>query len=161
VAVLQRFGGSLNLNVHVHALVLDGVFTRRAAGPVRFHPAPAPSETDMAEILASLVAAAQRLLRRHGVEDEDVADAFAEAEPLLAGWAAASVEGLTMAGAERRRPTRLGDVRISSALTPSACHARWGGFDLHTGVRIPAGRRDRLERVCRYALRPPVAGDRC
>jgi hypothetical protein len=27
VAVVQRFGGALNLNVHVHALVLDGVFT--------------------------------------------------------------------------------------------------------------------------------------
>ena len=25
VAVLQRFGGALNLNVHIHALVLDGV----------------------------------------------------------------------------------------------------------------------------------------
>ena len=38
--------------------------------------------------------------------------------------------------------------------------ARWEGFDLHAGVRVPAGHRDRLERVCRYALRPPVAGDR-
>lgn len=26
VVVLQRFGGALNLNVHLHALVLDGVF---------------------------------------------------------------------------------------------------------------------------------------
>jgi hypothetical protein len=25
VAILQRFGAALNLNVHVHALVLDGV----------------------------------------------------------------------------------------------------------------------------------------
>ena len=28
VAVMQRFGGALNLNAHVHALVLDGVFAR-------------------------------------------------------------------------------------------------------------------------------------
>ena len=28
VAVVQRFGGALNLNVHIHALVLDGVFAR-------------------------------------------------------------------------------------------------------------------------------------
>lgn len=32
-----------------------------------------------------------------------------------------------------------------------ACHARWEGFDLHAAVRVPAGPRDRLERVCRYA----------
>ena len=139
VAVLQRFGGSLNLNVHVHALVLDGVFTHRTGGPVRFHPTPAPSETDVAEVLASLVPAVHRLLRREGVEGEDVADPFTEAEPLLAGWAAASVEGLATAGGERRRPTRLGEARPSSAPTPSTCHARWEEFDLHAGVRIPAG----------------------
>ena len=33
VIVIQRFGGALNLNVHFHALVLDGVFAR--ATPVR------------------------------------------------------------------------------------------------------------------------------
>jgi hypothetical protein len=26
MAILQRFGAALNLNVHVHALVLDGVY---------------------------------------------------------------------------------------------------------------------------------------
>lgn len=31
---------------------------------------------------------------------------------------------------------------------------------MHAEVRVPAGQRDRLERVCRYALRPPVAGAR-
>jgi hypothetical protein len=113
----------------------------------------------MAEILATIVPAVQRLLSRHGLEDEDVADPFTEAAPLLAGWAAASVDGFIVAGSERRRPTRLGDARPSSASTQPSCHARWEGVDLHAGVRIPAGQRDRLERVCRYALRPPVAGD--
>jgi hypothetical protein len=37
---------------------------------------------------------------------------------------------------------------------------RWEGFDLHAGVRVPAGHRDRLERLCRYALRPPLADER-
>ena len=38
-AILQRFGGALNLNVHLQALVIDGVF-ERAGGAVRFHPSP-------------------------------------------------------------------------------------------------------------------------
>jgi len=47
----QRFGGSLNLNVHYHAAVADGVLTmdphaRRAA----FHPLPPPDSTDIATI---------------------------------------------------------------------------------------------------------------
>ncbi len=32
VVVIQRFGGALNLNVHLHALVLDGVFAREDDG---------------------------------------------------------------------------------------------------------------------------------
>ncbi len=34
------------------------------------------------------------------------------------------------------------------------------GFDLHAGVRIPAREHKRLERLCQYILRPPVAHDR-
>jgi hypothetical protein len=30
-AVLQRFGGALNLNVHIHALVLDGCYVQAAS----------------------------------------------------------------------------------------------------------------------------------
>ena len=37
VAVVQRFGAALNLNVHIHALVLDGVFAPDGRGGVLFH----------------------------------------------------------------------------------------------------------------------------
>jgi Putative transposase len=43
-----------------------------------------------------------------------------------------------------------------TAAEEGGCHARANGFDLHAGV-VLAGQRERLERVCRYALRPPVA----
>src|SRR5262249_61084064 len=36
VTVLQRAGGALNLHVHFHTLVLDGVFTE-ARPPARWH----------------------------------------------------------------------------------------------------------------------------
>ena len=41
VAIIQRFGGALNLNVHLHALVIDGVFvaTDDDEEGVSFHPA--------------------------------------------------------------------------------------------------------------------------
>jgi hypothetical protein len=35
VAIVQRFGGALNLNVHLHALVLDGVFVLDKGVPPR------------------------------------------------------------------------------------------------------------------------------
>ena len=34
------------------------------------------------------------------------------------------------------------------------------GFSLHAAVRVGAGKRDRLERLCRHITRPPLARDR-
>ena len=36
VTVIQRFGGALNLNVHLHTLAVDGVFVREPNGSLRF-----------------------------------------------------------------------------------------------------------------------------
>jgi hypothetical protein len=38
-------------------------------------------------------------------------------------------------------------------------HAHVEGFDLHANVTVRAGERARLENLCRYVLRPPVAQD--
>ncbi len=42
VTVIQRFGSGLQLNLHYHTLVLDGVFTEAQPGRLTFHPAPPP-----------------------------------------------------------------------------------------------------------------------
>ena len=47
VTFVQRFGGSLNLNVHFHTVVLDGVMTRDENGHVHFHPAPEPTPSEL------------------------------------------------------------------------------------------------------------------
>ena len=41
VTLIQRFGSALNLNVHLHMIVLDGVYTEHN-GQARFHPVGAP-----------------------------------------------------------------------------------------------------------------------
>ena len=38
--------------------------------------------------------------------------------------------------------------------------ARAGGFSLHAGVEIAPNEREKLERLCRYVSRPPVASER-
>ena len=43
---------------------------------------------------------------------------------------------------------------------PSARVARASGFSLHAGVLAEAGEREKLERLCRYIARPPVATQR-
>jgi len=62
----------------------------------------------------------------------------------------------------RRQPSgaprsRAGDYVGRGAGAP--CHAHVAGFDLHAGVAVPAGYRERLEHLCRYVLRPPIAQD--
>src|SRR2546425_12470768 len=97
-------------------------------------------------------------------EGESGPDPWVEEAPVLAGIAAASVQGRVAlgprAGAQVRR---CGASAELAALSPSAlgpCHAHRNGFDLHAAVVVPANDRARLERTCRYALRPPVAHDR-
>ena len=163
VAIVQRFGGALNLNVHVHALVLDGVFARGGDGRLGFHPLRGLTAADVADVLAAIAPRVRRLLARRGAgEDSDGADPFVEATPVLAGLSAASVQGgVGLDRASGARPRRLG-VPPEDVIEPAhgACHARWHGFDLHAGLLVPAGERERLERVCRYALRPPVTDER-
>ena len=166
VAVLQRFGGALNLNVHIHALVLDGVFAKDRAGTLVFHPTPSLTALDVAEVRATVEPRIARLLNRRGIGDRDDSademDTWTEEAPVLAGLAAASLQGLVALG--RQRGTRIRRLGAPSAEVEAhplgRCHARSNGFDLHAGLVVPAGRRERLERVCRYALRPPVARER-
>ncbi len=166
VAVLQRFGGALNLNVHIHALVLDGVFAKDRAGALVFHPTPSLSALDVAEVLATVEPRIVRLLNRRGIGDRDDSagetDAWTDEAPVLAGLAAASVQGRGALGCQRgARIRRLGASPDEAMPRPlGRCHARSNGFDLHAGLVVPAGQRERLERVCRYALRPPVARER-
>jgi hypothetical protein len=168
VAIIQRFGAALNVNVHTHALVLDGVFAEDGCGGLRFHPVAPPSDAEMDDLLGIIERRLRRLLARRGVMDdtegESGPDPWLAEAPVLAGIAAASVQGRVAlgarAGAEVRRCSASPEIPPLSASTLGACHAHANGFDLHAGVVVPANDRARLERVCRYALRPPVAHER-
>ena len=70
VVIIQRFGAALNVNVHSHALVLDGVFAEDGAGGLRFHPAPAPTDDEMDQVLATIERRVRRLLARRGLDDD-------------------------------------------------------------------------------------------
>ncbi|CAB4925936.1 unannotated protein [freshwater metagenome] len=69
VVVSQRFGGALNLNVHLHALVVDGVFARDATGAIVFRPAVPLTTLDVAEVLATVEPRTAALLARRGVDE--------------------------------------------------------------------------------------------
>ena len=100
-----------------------------------------------------------RLLARRGLgpdADPAEADPLAFEQPLLAGLTAASVRGQTPGGGHpARRGDRIDPDDLSQAGARQCAAAM--GFTLHAGVAVPARDRRRLERLCRYAARPPVA----
>ncbi|HEY1338833.1 MAG TPA: transposase [Bryobacteraceae bacterium] len=166
VTALQRAGGALNANLHFHTLVLDGVFTEDAEGALAFHPAPGPSDAEVAATLATIRHRVQRLLVRRGLEPADAAtgpaDRLAEESPVLAGMVGASVQGRVALGRRAgARVRRLGDARDTEAVTSRGQRqAHLEGFDLHANVWVSGNDRAGLERLCRYILRPPFAQGR-
>jgi hypothetical protein len=162
VTAVQRFGGSANLHVHFHTLVLDGVFVRDGDGALRFHPAEPPTDADVAGVVARV---RRRLARLGFVEAADTdgdVDPLAEESEALAGLARAAVLSRAALGARAGRgPVRIGaepDAPWVERHVP--LHAHDGGFDLHAAVHVAAGDRAPLARLCQYLCRPPLGQHR-
>ena len=121
---MRRFGDALNLNVHLHALVLDGVFTMNGSA-VDFHSFRRLTREDVAVVVALIARRVERLLERRGLavgaERGEALDVWSEEAPVLAAVAAASVERRVAlrprAGARERR---YGDP-------PGEVHRQWWG----------------------------------
>ena len=120
VTVIQRFGSGLQLNVHGHALVLDGLFTDAADGTLRFHRAAPPTDMEVARLVATSVRASCACCGARGVfaepENDDASDPLAETSLALAAITSAAVQGRGALG------PRAGRGCCSSA----ACRARPG-----------------------------------
>jgi hypothetical protein len=166
VTFVQRFGDALNLNIHFHSLVLDGVYAPGPGGAPRFHALPPPDDAEVARVAAQVVTRLARLLECRGLGagvDAVEADPLADPQPFLASLSAASVAGRVATGRRAgQRVQRLGD-RIDADDLPALEGARCasvGGVSLHANVAVPARDRRRLERLCRYVSRPPVATER-
>jgi hypothetical protein len=164
LTVIQRFGGGLNLT-STSTRSLSGVFSEDATRGLRFHPAPPPSDDEVARLLATIRRRILRLLRRRGLaSDEDVPppDPLAEESLALAGIGAASVLGRIALGRRAgARVWRLGqDPEAAGVASTGPRQAHLDGFDLHANVWVPATNRARLEELCRYLLRPPLAQER-
>jgi hypothetical protein len=152
------------LNVHFHSLVLDGVYLAGPDGP-RFRALPPPSDAEVERIVATLARRLVRLLERRGLLEADPAEAdpLAGDESVLGELYAASVRNRVASGPRAgQRIARLGDRIDADAVERfegERC-AHVAGVSLHANVSVPARDRKRLERLCRYVARPPLATER-
>jgi hypothetical protein len=145
VTFVQRFSSALRLNVHFHCLVPDGVFNTTSGDPDgrrQFLDLPAPTDDEVEAINRKVARRVLILFRRLDDEatppqDETLAITYAEALQPSLPWLS------------EEPPMRKG--RRCSNLQ---------GFSLHANVRFRGEDRQRLERLCRYGLRPPFALER-
>ena len=135
VTFVQRFGSSLNLNPHVHVLMLDGVYVDGDEAPV-FVAAPPLSDQTVRQIVETSARRIIRLCTKRGLLDDTAADPLADEEPVLAALTAASVRGLIATGARAGQRLRraLRDPATGVRTAPLCFASR--GFSLHAATRI-------------------------
>jgi putative transposase len=134
VTLIQRFGSAANLNIHLHCLVLDGVYLNRDGVPV-FHEAAAPSTDELEAVLLKLIMRTMRLLTRLGalIEEPDrTYPAETETDGALRSLQAASCTYRIALG-PRAGQKVLSLQSLPSAARPSAPELRVNaqGFSLH------------------------------
>ena len=161
VTVIQRFGGGLNLNIHFHTLLVDGVFFAEGDGDtLGFRPLPPPTDEEVGVVLARIAARVQRLLKRRGLDPSDAdpsqLDPVVEESAALAGISSASILGRVALGPRAgARVWRVGDDPDAPwVLSTAPRHAHRADFDLHANVAVPAADRTRLEQLCRLCGGP-------
>lgn len=162
VCNVQRWGGSVNVNPHLHAIVTDGVFVRENDGALRFRALPEPSKAEIAAVAWDICERVVALLRKRGqwLDAPPENDRFAEEEPLLATLCAASIAGTLVMGPKAgQRQMRLFGAPAREEPENGKLKNAYG-FDLDASVRIPANDRKRLEKLLRYTLRPPLSRSR-
>jgi len=166
VTFIQRFSDALNLDPHLHTLALDGIYIEDGGGEPVFRYVPSPNDAEVARVADRVRRRVVRLLERRGPgpqADPAEADTLWHDEPLLAELYGASVSGRIATGPRAGRSVvRVVDEADEGNSPPPVvrCCAVVAGYSVHAGVCVPARDRMRLERLARYAGRPPMATER-
>jgi len=160
----QRFGGSLNLNLHFHAVFADGVFAPDGAGRIHFHGVAPPSQPMLDRVVRRVRDRTLRWLRKHGLLDarpaEDRSNERMEGGALDA-CADLALRGGAFASLDRRgsAPADDGNARFERK-KHGPFTAELDGFNVQAAVRIEADDDEGRERLVRYCARPCFALDR-
>jgi hypothetical protein len=166
VTLVQRFGSALNLNIHFHMLYLDGVYLTDSTNWSVFRHVAAPGANALQELVEQIAARVGQVLERRGLIERDIENAWraagAEPGPLddLIGHSITYRIAVGPRAGQKLFTLQTVPPRWQGLESDPNGAARAGGFSLHAGVDIAPHQRQKLERLCRYVSRPPVACER-
>jgi hypothetical protein len=158
-----RYSEWLSLDIHLHCLVLDGVY-RRTEGEPDFQEARAPTCAELQGLLDKIIARLLRRLTRLGylVEEEGMtylADIDPD-NPLTPLQAASCTYRIALGPRAGPKVLSLRTVASRDEKATAGLCTDAHEFSLHAGVRCGEHQRKRLERLCRYITRPAIANER-
>ncbi len=166
MTLIQRFGSALNLNIHFHMLFLDGVYLFKGAHPPLFRPVAGPSANELQRLVEQVGAQVGRVLERRGLIERDIENAWLatdfEAGPLddLIGHSITYRIAVGPRAGQKLFTLQTVPPRLQGLeLDPNGA-ARAGGFSCMPAWTSRRSSASKLERLCRYMSRPPVASER-
>jgi hypothetical protein len=164
VTLIQRFGSALNLNVHFHLLVLDGVYRRDGEGRLVFVPVPAPSTDTLKQLVQRIAERVGRALERAGLVTHDIDNTYLAfdpgEEPPIHALLGSSITYRIATGPREGQKVFTLQTLPAEPDAPRPQVAESSGFSLHAGIAATASQRETLEHLARYVARPPVATER-
>jgi hypothetical protein len=163
VSFVHRFGGSLNLNVHYHVAIPDGVFTRaEGAHRTEFHQLAPPAATDLEEIAFNTSMRAVAWLERKGLVSDQPEDGDTPLpEPSALDACLQGSLGLgELVNLKGELPEQVDPDQPPKPTKSRRRGAKARGFDVHAGVLIGAKDREGRERLLRYCSRAPLSLER-
>ncbi len=157
-------GFYLRHRVHYHMLLLDGVYVddvNSEAGQ-RFMPVLNHAAGDIKRLVYLMSLRIGRYLSRAGFIEADTENAYlmeSLTDNEMSDHQSYSITYRVSTGFQKgkkvfsiqTRPPIIDEVKSIDLL------GKIEGFSLHAGVSVKAHQRDKLERLCRYISRPPVA----
>ena len=175
VVAVQRTDSALRLNVHCHALVLDGVYVHEnddPRSPLEFRELDTPTHADIAEVAARTAVRIERILRAHGRSldpelDDGLPPELALDEPGLAACYAAAAQGVSVSSDQTAKPPLRLIASPNPPARPRAADAtdepiaEVRGINVHAAQVIDGRDRRRVDHLCSYfasCVRPLTCG---
>ena len=171
VTFVQRFGSALNMNVHFHSVVMDGVFSVAGPTPVFFQ-LHGPTDEELGDIVEAAANIVIETLRKDGYLSEEGVETdrpdwldkdFADSAQLSAAVGASAAMRIAFGERAGQKVRRIGRGFGYEDELPMAKGKRCtsvNGFTIHCNRYIGPQERGKLEELLAYGARGSFANER-
>jgi hypothetical protein len=157
VTFVQRFGSALNLNIHFHSLIPDGVFFDTENG-FEFYRQAQPTKAELLQITQKIHKKLLKTIEKRGLF-EDLQVSFDEAGlDEISALSIANKSGFGERAGKGIRRFGNKKIEIEPEIEPSSVNVE--GFSLNAQVWVAAKNQKKLEQLLRYMARGPIATER-